>query len=183
MNARSRSLDWRGVARARALTLPGQDLRRSSVRFPTSEGALPRRLLARPSSPHDRRRSLEGSPLDAVQGPLLVRRGRPPLFLRWYPRRNGSEAKATRCYNLAGESWLKAAQYLEAGRAFEKAKNFELSATSYRRAGEFEVAVKVVLEHRDSLKESTAVGIIDVAKVQFARLVLSLSPVLRRLSF
>lgn len=80
-----------------------------------------------------------------------------------------NERLATRCHTVAGDCFVRADMLVEAAKEYEKGREYEKSAVSYRKAGSFEDAVRIVQGHRSDVQDETATKIIEVSKVQFAR--------------
>lgn len=59
--------------------------------------------------------------------------------------------------------------FLGAAKEFELAEKFDLSAVSYRVGGDFDEAIRVIKNHRQSIPSSTWKPIVEVAKVEYSR--------------
>ncbi|KDQ15746.1 hypothetical protein BOTBODRAFT_31632 [Botryobasidium botryosum FD-172 SS1] len=83
--------------------------------------------------------------------------------------RMAPEKRRLLCHANAAECFSSAGHHDKAGDAYRDAKEFTLSAQSYRKAGSFDKCVDVVQKHRSSISDEVAESLLDVCKLVYIR--------------
>lgn len=72
-------------------------------------------------------------------------------------------------FRVAAECYCQAEEYSRGARAYFLARDFNMAATTYRKAGLFDEAMSVIGNHADSMELSVVRAITDVARLEYLR--------------
>ena len=72
-------------------------------------------------------------------------------------------------YRIAAECFVRNGDHRKAGAAYRAAEEYTLAAQHYRKAGDFENAVKVVNAHQTEVESEIGASIVEVSKLHFIR--------------